>query len=387
VTLGGVLLCVLAVLPGAGEPLAQAPQNPVPVKVQDCKKCKAQGRLPCPEHPKSECELETKVVYCSVFIDCPSCHGTGFVVCPACQDPVSAAALEKRRAELQERRLVHRPLDDAMKRPLRKAESAHIVMVWDIDRMKVDKKFLNAHELLHLYLFRMEDVYADYVSRLGLKETDYSEKLRFFVWNLFEDMQEGSLRFCGQSGNGPMKLMGIHPSYSVCGHKRYFQSDEHLHRNLVHVASHLLLSAQDPVGWIGNIKGGWLDEGLAHWYEDHEFNVCDTYCYQEANDNPDFKGGRFRLNMRQMVTEGKVPAVADVFQQNIDTLTLPMHAAAFSYVDYLLTQQEPSKFNQLAKRLKAKMPTRDALKEIYGFSPMEFEALWKSYVLATYPTR
>jgi hypothetical protein len=85
-----------------------------------------------------------------------------------------------------------------------------------------------------------------------------------------------------------------------------------------------------------------------------------------------------------MVAANELPTVADVFQQNIDTLTLPMNAVAFSYVDFLLLK-DGAKFNELVKKLKAKVPTRDALKETFGLAPLEFEVQWKAWVLATYP--
>ena len=383
-----VLLCVLASCAalGGGPALAQAPAKQTPVLVKDCKKCRAQGRLACPEHPKSECELEDEVLYCSAFIDCAVCRGAGFVVCPVCQDPTAAAALEKRRADRLVRQLALKTYEEGMKRPLRIVESDHTVFVWEIDRLKVEKKLLNAHELNHLYARRMETVYADYLARMEIDDKAFVEKVRYFVWDFVEDQELGSTRFCGQGSSGPIKRMGNQPAVSLCGNKRFFQNDETLHRSMVHYAAHLLLSAQDPIEWVGNQKAGWLDEGIAHWFEDRYFGVCDTYCFQETNDNVDFKGGKFRLSVREMVTEGDTPPIAEVFEQNIDTLSLPQHAASFSYVDYLITR-DAAKFNALIKRIKAKVATRDAMKEVYGYSPLDFEAQWKAWVLATYPTR
>ena len=90
--------------------------------------------------------------------------------------------------------------------------------------------------------------------------------------------------------------------------------------------------------------------------------------------------------MRKLVEADKIPSVAQVFERNTDTLTLPEHAATFSYVDYLISR-DGAKFKTLCARLKKKVPTRDALKEIYGFGPIEFEGLWKAWVLQTYPTK
>jgi hypothetical protein len=180
--------------------------------------------------------------------------------------------------------------------------------------------------------------------------------------------------------------MGNRPSYSICGNKQNFQDDEKLHRNIVHCVAHLLLSAQQSPQWIGNIKGGWADEGLAHWFEDRYWDICDTYCYQEANTNVDFKSGRWKLAVRKLVDMDKAPPAALVFDRNIDTLTLAENAVAFSYVDYLLNQ-DGAKFSKLVAELKKKVPTRDALKQIYGYGPIEFENLWKAWVKATYPNK
>jgi len=342
--------------------------------------------VPCPEHEKSECEFEDHVLFCSVVADCTVCAGAGFLLCEICNDPAMKETLEKRRARIVERREALKSIDATMGRPLRKAETDHYVIVWEMDKVKVDKKWIGPHEALHLYAKRMEDFYADYGARLSTKPEEFSRKTWMFIWYLPSDHQEGAMKFCSQNASGGVKLMGSESRYSVCGNKQYFQNDEELHRNLVHCGAHILLANQTPAGWIGNIKGGWADEGLAHWFEDRYWGICDTYCYQEQNSNVDFRSGKYRLAMRKMIVEGNVPPVADVFQQNVDTLTLPMHATAFSYVDYLLFR-DAAKFKALVKLLKAKKPTREALQEVYGISPLEFETQWKAWVLETYPTR
>jgi hypothetical protein len=374
------LLLALVALLGAAPLRAQGGEPPV------CKKCQSTGRLPCPEHPKEECALEDEVVFCSVIADCAVCGGVGFVPCPECKNEPARAQIEKKKAQVAVRKVALEALDKTMGRPLRKGESAHFVLVWEMDRLKVDKKLLNPHELLHLYLKRLEDLYVDYCARLQITDKEFVEKCHVYVWYLLQDHWDGSLRFCKQSAKGGVKLMGQNPSYSICGNKQFFRGDEQLHRNIVHCVTHLLLSAQRPVAWIGNIKAGWADEGLAHFFEDRYWGICDTYCYQEANTNVDFKGGRFKLAVRKMVEMNEAPAVADVFEQNVDTLSLPMHAVCLSYVDYLLSR-DGAKFSELVKKLKAKVPTREALKEVFGFGPLEFEGLWKAWVLATYPTR
>lgn len=382
---GLVLAIFLAILVpwvarSAGADPAQAPVQP------SCKFCQSTGRMPCGEHPRSECELEDAVLFCSALVDCAVCGGTGFVVCKECKSPTAQAALDAKKAQFGPRKTALAELDLKMGRPLCKVETEHFVLVFDLERIKVDKKFLNRHEGIHLYAKRLEELYADYCARLTLTDKDFRKKTRVFIWWLAEDHEAGSMAFCGEKARGGVKLLGDFPAYSVCGNKQFFQNDERLHRNVVHSVAHLLLSAQQFPAWMGNVKAGWCDEGLSHWFEDRYWGVCDNYCYQEADSNVDFKSGKYRLAVRRMVESNQAPSVAQVFERNVDTLTPPEHAVSFSYVDYLLTR-DGEKFKALCAKLKKKVPTRDALKEIYGFGPLEFESLWKAWVLQTYPTK
>lgn len=380
----------LALSIGASVVLASAPvtirQDPPTPETPSCKFCKSTGREACSEHPTSECESEDSVLYCSRIATCPVCAGTGWVVCRECKSAVAQAALDKKKADVPKRRADLKEIDDKMGRELCKVETAHFVLVWELERIKVDKKFLNQHEGMHLYATRLERLYADYLARQKLVDEDFREKFKIFIWNWPKDHEVGALAFCDQNTPGGVKLMGVNPAYSLCGIKRYFNDDDKLHRNIVHSVTHLMLSAQQFPAWMGNIKGGWCDEGLAHWFEDRYWGICDNYCFQESNTNVDFKGGKYRLAMRKLIELDKAPSAAQVFERTSDTLTLPEHAVAFSYVDYFLSR-DGEKFKALCAELKHKVHTRDALKKVYEMSVIEFEASWKAWVLQTYPSK
>lgn len=358
------------------------------VKNMPCKKCGATGRLPCPEHKSAECELElgAEVLYCSALMDCPVCAGTGFIVCTECKDAAMAAHLAERKASLAARRVALKPTEEKMGRKLRIGESPHFVLVWELDSLKINRKHVAAHELLHIYLKRLERLYDDYVTLFAITDAEFKDKSRVYVWGNLEDQMAGSVRFAGQGMQGGVKRMGDSPAYSVCGGKQYFQGDDMLHRNLVHCVTHLLLSAQKPAEWIGHLKSGWVDEGLAHWFEDKYWGMCDNYCFQEADTSADFKSGKFKLAMRKLASMDQEPPISEVFQQNSDTLTLPMHAAALSYVDFLLAR-DSKRFNELCVKLRSRVATRDALQATYGLAPLEMQTQWKAWVLSTYPTR
>jgi hypothetical protein len=367
----------------AAAPMAGAAVQEQAERAPACNRCKSQGVQPCKEH-RGEAELEANALYCSVVDGCEACGGTGFVPCPHCDNEKARSDLALKRSRIVPARERLALLDREMGRPLRKAESEHFVLVWEMTGMKVEKKRLDEHAMLHLSVDRLEEVYADYCATLDARS--FRKKVRVFVWYLPADQANGALRFCGQGSGYGVKLMGDTPTYSVCGNSQHFRGDEELHRNLVHSTAHLLFSHEDPSGWVGNQKGGWADEGLAHWFEQRYFGLCDTYCYQEQNTNVDFKGGKFRPAVRKMVAAGEEPPVGEMLEKNTDTLTLPQHAVAMSYVDYLITL-DGAKFGALGRLMRAKKPTREAMQEVYGFNVLEFERRWRAWVLETYPVR
>ena len=390
-TLATLLLTIAGALstlaPGAAAHQDEEAKSP------PCRSCKSTGLAPCSEHPKAECVLERGALYCSEVAGCEACGGAGEVDCTKCNNEGAERALEARRKQAARGVERLRWVDDTWNKgrerepeTLRKAESEHFVLVWEMEGMKVDRKRLNEHQMMHLTLDRLEQVFDDYLAAFQAGAHEFTKKSVVLVWYLDSDQVQSSLRFCSTSAKNGVKLLGATPRYSVCANKQFFRDDEELHRNLAHSVGHLLLSHQRPSQWIGDKKYGWADEGVAHWFEDRYFGICTNYCYQEANTNVDFKSGKYKLAVRKMVATDDCPPVALVFSRTTQDLTLPEHAVSFSYVDYLITL-DGKKFNQMMKRLRQKVPTRDALKECFEMNPLQFEEKWREWVLATYPTR
>lgn len=387
-----LIILALCLLPCALQASSSSTQDGEDAPAVRCTKCKHTGRLHCKEHPKSECELEDHVRYCSVVADCDSCGGAGFIDCPKCVNEAVEAKLARHRerslARAKKLAWIDEKWNEGRKtlNTLRKTETEHFVLVWEMDGLKIDKKRRSEHETMHIYATRLEQLFTDYVATWQARPGDFKQQSVVLVWQLPNDQLDASLRFCTNASRQGVKLLGGNPRYSVCANKQNFKGDEELHRNMMHNVAHLLLSHQRPSAWIGNKKYGWADEGVAHWFEDLYFGKCTNYCYQEANTNVDFKGGKYRLAVRKMVAADSQPSVGTVFSRTTDELTLPEHAVSFSYVDYLI-HLDGKKFNVLMQRLRAKEVTRDALKRIYDMNPLQFEEAWKAFVLETYPTR
>ena len=355
-------------------------------EADSCRKCDSTGLRACKQHEKSECDLEDGVFYCTEFYDCEFCSGTGWVDCEKCDNHAAAEEFESQLAERARKAEEHAWIHEAMGRPLRLAETEHFRLVWELDSLKVDKKRKNGHELLHLYGKRLDSLFEDFVEVLASDSKHFKDKPLVLVWGLIPDQLKSSRVFCGASNRGGSKMLGSEPKFSCCGNKQFAKSDDELHRTLVHNVVHLLLSHQSPSFWIGNVKGGWVDAGLAHWFEDRYWKRCTNYCYQEQNTMIDFKRGKYRVAVRKLVAQEKTVPTAVVFLRNTDTLTPVEHALSFSYVDYLLSI-DGEKFSGLVRMLKKRKSTREALKSAYGLNLFEFESGWKAWVLETYPKR
>ena len=392
ITAAAARLVVLAVvlLVAALQPAApgQDGDEPEPKVWPKCLECKTVGYLECPDklHKKHDLDREHEVAFCSTMQGCETCAGLGRITCPDCERPDVDAELAAEAAALPALVELWSGYGEEMEFELTMVVTEHFELVFELESLKIDKRRKDRHEALHIYAMRLEELYADYLATMTATDKDFRQRLRVFVWQLDSDQKRGSSVFCGSSAPSGVKLLGLNPSYSVCASKRYFKDDEALHRNLVHNVTHLLLSAQQPIGWIGNKKKGWLDAGLAHYFEYRYFELCDNYCYQEQNTNQDFKGGKWKPAVRKLVAADDLPGVGTVFSRNTDNLTLEEHAVAFSYVDYLLFK-DAEKFNALQIALHKDVDTRDALMEVFGLTPIGFEVEWKAWVEETYPRR
>lgn len=351
-----------------------------------CTKCKNVGARPCGEHEKGMGDQEHNVLFCSAIGLCETCGGTAWVDCPHCDNAAAEERLANKAAAAPGVAAGIAYFEQDLGRELLYAESPHFVLVWDIEALKVGKKKVEAHELLHLYVDHLELLYADYVELLGVKDREFVKKSRVLVWVNSVDHDEAARRYCGAAAPAGVKLMGVTPTFSVPYLKSLFSKEDEFRRYVLHNTSHLLLSHQMPSHWMGVTKGGWADAGLAHWFEDRYFERCDVYCYTESDTRRGFKGGNWKPRVRKMITEDAAPSLAGLFQKNTDSLTLDEHAVAFSLVDYLMAL-DGVKLNEVFKQLRVKTPTRDVLKSVYDLNAIQLEERWKAWVLESYSSR
>ncbi len=385
------LLMSASLTPRAQEPEAGAPS---------CKECSSSGVRDCAEHRRDLADLERAVKSCSVAQSCRRCAGALALVCKACRNPRAEEGL-RRRAELAAQFVAER----GEKVGAHAVESDEILYLatehcdlsFSFAPMTVDRRKLDTHRLMHLYGTRIEDLHQRFVEVFELKGADFPDPAddvspRLGV-HMFEDARDQRalaprLTGIGSQGTG-VKMMGSFLAYSVWHDPKTLRDDIDVHRAIRHNVTHLLLSSLVPTVWIGNRGHGWIDEGVAHFFEIDVDGRCANFCYEEVGVAPgaNWKGGRWRVGLRQLAETGQLRRFTELYEKNSDQLDLEAHAHAYGWVDFLIQEHGGPRFADLVRRVKAGGVTRDAMQAIYGFGPLQFDERFADWVKAQYPLR
>src|SRR5688572_11082092 len=349
----------------------------------DCKRCKDTGLVPCPEEARHAC-TGTTARRCSIAAACPVCVGTHTIPCAKCARPVGPereAEQAANRAWLAELAPIHAVFG----RPLAHAGSAHFLLTFDVDKLDVEgiEGTVKLHDGMHLYLERMEQLFTRFCADLGATEADFLAPTRVFLWQRVDDQEKASLHYARQSSDTEAKLMGKEPVVTIFYDKTWLHEEFELHQAVVHQVTHCLLSNVWDGIWPGNIRTGWIDEGLAHAYELALFGEVRHYCYVEADTILDIQRGSWEPPVRSAVDQGKAPGFLGVAGRNTTEFTPEEQIFAWSFVDYVL-RAHPGRFGPLARALKARKPLAAALSETLQLSPFQFEEAWRAFVREKY---
>jgi hypothetical protein len=346
----------------------------------ECKRCADTGLVACPNEARHVCRGEV-ARRCSLAARCASCEGTRRVACPKC----GQAAAEEHAAERAANRawlatLV--PIEEVLGRPLAHAASAHFLLTFDVPKLDVAGGE-TLHGGLHLYLERLEELFARVARDLGASEDDFLGATHALLWARRADQEKAALAFTRQSSSTESKLMGAAPVVSIFYDEEWLHEEFELHQALVHQVAHCLLSNVWDGIWPGNIRGGWLDEGLAHAYELELFGSVRHYCYVETDTILDLGRGSWEPMVRAAVEREAAPAFLGVAGKNTTELAKEDQAFAWSYVDFV-RRAHAAELGPLARAIKARRPLAEALQATLGLTPFQFEEAWRGFVKANY---
>ncbi len=354
-----------------------------------CRSCNGTGVRECPSH-KGMLEQEKEVTACSEAVKCKQCLGGLQRDCQGCANPVTDQATQARTKELAEWLAKRRKDIDAVAggKELMHLRTEHLDLAFSVRPLTVGRIKMDTHPLMHLYAKRIAELRTLFMATFECTDRAFSARLQVYLFRDLIDHQRMAPRVTGQGSNSNgVKLMGSECVF--CSHHNLssMPGDEELHRNVVHNVTHLLLSNAAPVRWLGNRKSGWIDEGVAHWFEDKVTGKCTNFCYEEVALQPGagFKGGRWRVPLRKMVEAAKLGVFSRLSQLNTDELTFEDHAHAFACIDYLIAKHGGAKVKQLIDAVKRDKPVRDAFKEVLGVNLLGFDDELRAWIKVTYP--
>jgi len=393
--------------PSAGKQTAPPKPEPLPGEAR-CGFCGTTGRVAFSRSGNYEVEDERgptwKVDFCSAAYESDN-MGMAWKPCPNCKTPSLHDAAQKEwdahkaaGAEwLKERRRTDRVV--GAEKPLFYVQTTHFLVVWDVPKITTaQKKTYDAHGAAHLYARRLEEFYARFQSMFGITDANNMKNLHTLM--LFEKHDEAWL-----AGPAYTMLQGVptvkrsggsnHDSVVVTWwDKAEYPKEADMWRHQLHNWTHQFTSIYYDMSWFQpgklglsppwlNDRYGWLDEGLAHWFEIDFDKQSRTWCMRETATESHWGSDDWRKNIYKAVSAGDVPSFSTVSIKPSESLTSKENQFAWSWVDFLLHRDTPA-MGKCLKGCKLEHPTRDLIKECWNLTVLDFESEWKAWVLENY---
>jgi hypothetical protein len=405
------LALVLALMPSSaraqGDPAAPAaPAGEEP----RCGWCGTSGRTPVELGNKWSSETDAGegwgVQYCSEAV-ADANMGLDWEPCARCKTITLKAQAEQAYAEVSARAQAWlaqvREIDATAqaKDPMVHVQTTHFRISTDVPKLTTaDKKTYRTHELAHLYARRLEELYERYKAMFGVEDANNIKNMHSLL--LFEKQGPGFLAAPPYTGLSlkdarTVKRSGgaSHESTVVTWwDKAEFPKDQDMHRHQIHNFVHQITSVYYDMRWFKsgqkgltplwlNDKYGWLDEGLAHWFEIDFDGSANTYCYREQDTTSRWGSDDWRKNVYKATLSGDIPSFAEVAIKPTQSLTAKEHQFVWSWVDFLMARDR-AVMGKAMKLCKMEAATRDILKECWGLSLLGIEEEWKAWALEQY---
>jgi len=277
----------------------------------------------------------------------------------------------------------------------------------DLERLKVifpkfavgrDGAFLDAHERAHLYHIRAERIYAHFAALTDCQKPYLGMEAPYEVY-LFDDYAEHHAlvdKFIGsandKAGNQhhdkePPNFMAFTTAESQV-QRTQGKGDGILAAHVTHNVAHILV---DGHGNYHRELWGWLEEGLAHYYERREQDRHNTFCWSEGKPPADFLKPDWESVIYGIVRRGRDDPLGEWCEKlQPGQLSGTQNGMSWAIVKWMV-DTDPVRFTKLLQKLEdyENKPTCEQCIEFaFNASPTVLHQRWREYVLKEYaPTK
>lgn len=372
---------LLSLLCAVASPAAQEPEPD-----GGCHACGMRGVRACKAHPADIVAMEAEVRYCSVAARCPDCSGALTVDCGKCSDGPDSLKAETRAESCKRWLEVGSDPDRLFQRPLVRVESEHFEFIIDAP-LKEGSKTLDPHLFAHHVIRELEAMARTLDQHYGVTASSYSGRTRLWYWEKEADHARVNQEIFGRNVTSAMKFYGPRPASSAWAGSLGLEGKAlNVAMNACHVAAHLMMSSMVRSEWLNDKKAGWFDEGAGHWYEEMRFQRTATYCMDEANSDLDWKGGQWRVAIKDWLAKKTDPILPALLQKLPGTLWPEEHGLSWSLYDWVVAEHREA-LKPLLLGFKDGKQARDLFREHLNLTVPAAEEAWRAWVQATYPVR
>lgn len=277
---------------------------------------------------------------------------------------------------------------------------------------------------LHLFAQRMENAYEEFRSMIGVPAEDFPrdkdeviagygrflgygpylgmpEKFVLLMTDKTGPYQEYMESFIGKGGRVPQRWHFMDAGILFFGtavELGQFKHDTALHS---HVVFNMMHNFVDGFRGYAYDVPVWITEGLGHWAERRVDPRWNSFSQSESTRVETNTLWRWEQETRKLIAAGQGTPFSEAYKwRDYGNIEFDDHILLWSRWDYLMTFGN-EKFSEFMFHVKGRIhpetwatdqndlvgATREALREVYGLTPLTLDEKWKEWVMENYAAR
>ncbi len=275
--------------------------------------------------------------------------------------------------------------------------SPHIYLVTDIPKIRITQqkggfRWMDGHELAHVFLQRAEIAWRDFVAVFGDRMT-YERPCAVFLLEKEATKKRVAVQYLG---GWEAELLYGADARTISGGFGYnglaislekYLDDDLMHFQMRHLLGHLFISCWVEGGGAVDILPKWMYAGAGHWLSrlPEKFRERAAFCSGEGFAVTD-TGRKWPEKLRKIALDREaVPVQRILDERSFEGLSLEMHMRAWSWFDVFL-REDRDRFLEFLALIRRGTDAREAMRGAFGAVPEEFDRRWRDRLAGLRPS-